>query len=252
MEKYKMIYTKNINEELEKELLYESEIMKEIKSDNIRILGHDFVKNNKYKAKLIINNKKYKLKEFINGKEFKDDKINISIILSKGLSNISHIFDKCVKLIELSIYESEITQTDEDPYKYFECKDNFNMDNNENTIDSNVNSQNNLFKNLKENDKYSNSSTITYISKTYENNESSTISNIKDNIVTNQYFSNMSFMFYNCRSLSSLPDISYWNTNKATNMIGMFGFCTSLISLPDISEWNTNNVINMLGIFSNC
>ena len=74
------------------------------------------MKNNKHRAKLIINNKKYKLKEFINGKEFKDDKINISIILSKGLSNISHIFDKCVKLIELSIYESEITQTDEDPY----------------------------------------------------------------------------------------------------------------------------------------
>ena len=29
-------------------------------SDNIRILGKDFVKNNKNKGKLIINNKKYK------------------------------------------------------------------------------------------------------------------------------------------------------------------------------------------------
>ena len=30
----------------------------------------------------------------------------------------------------------------------------------------------------------------------------------------------------------------------------MFNECLSLSSLPDISKWNTNNVTNMSGIFS--
>ena len=55
----------------------------------------------------------------------------------------------------------------------------------------------------------------------------------------------MNNMFYCCSSLSSLPDISKWNTNNVTNMNNMFYGCSSLTSLPDISKWNTNNVTNM-------
>ena len=32
----------------------------------------------------------------------------------------------------------------------------------------------------------------------------------------------MSFMFYECSSLSSLPDISKWDTKNVTNMCSMF------------------------------
>ena len=49
-------------------------------------------------------------------------------------------------------------------------------------------------------------------------------------------------MFYICRSLLSLPDISKWNTNKlstVTDISSMFYRCSSLASLPDISKWNT-------------
>ena len=63
---------------------------------------------------------------------------------------------------------------------------------------------------------------------------------------------NMSYMFSDCESLKSLPDISNWNTNNVTDMSRMFSGCSSLSSLPDISNWNTNNVINMSGIFSKC
>ena len=42
----------------------------------------------------------------------------------------------------------------------------------------------------------------------------------------------MSNMFYRCSSLSSLPDISEWNTNNVTNMSQMFRECSSLSSLP--------------------
>jgi len=59
-------------------------------------------------------------------------------------------------------------------------------------------------------------------------------------------------MFYECRSLSSLPDISKWNTNKVKDMKFLFYGCSSLSSLPDISKWNTNNVRDMRSMFSFC
>ena len=62
----------------------------------------------------------------------------------------------------------------------------------------------------------------------------------------------MRVTFYKCISLTSLPDISKWNTSNVTNMSGMFYDCKSLESLPDISNWNTNNVTNMKGMFINC
>ena len=59
-------------------------------------------------------------------------------------------------------------------------------------------------------------------------------------------------MFNNCSSLSSLPDISKWNTNNCTNMSEMFYGCSSLFSLPDISKWNTKNVYSMNRMFDGC
>ena len=35
-------------------------------------------------------------------------------------------------------------------------------------------------------------------------------------------------------------------------MIGMFDGCKSLSSLPDISKWDTNNVTNMSCMLVNC
>jgi len=58
--------------------------------------------------------------------------------------------------------------------------------------------------------------------------------------------------FSGCLSLSSLPDISKWNTNNVTNMSYLFSGCSSLSSLPNISKWNTNNVTDMSYMFSEC
>ena len=56
---------------------------------------------------------------------------------------------------------------------------------------------------------------------------------------------NASNMFSGCSSLSSLPDISKWNTNNVTNMSYMFNGCSSLSFLSDISKWNTKDVTNI-------
>ena len=164
VERYKMIYTKKINEVLKSVLFYglDEIINKENKIDNIRLLGKDFVKNNKNKGKLIINNKKYKLKEFINSNEIKNDIIKINIILSKEISNISHLFDNCYKLKEIFFCNDTRFIDDKGPHLLEEYNDYDNdiyIDYNENILDNC--SEHSLYKNIRTDDIYSNCSEIT-------------------------------------------------------------------------------------------
>ena len=63
---------------------------------------------------------------------------------------------------------------------------------------------------------------------------------------------NMKYLFNNCGSLSYFSGISKWNTNNVIDMSFMFNECKQLTSLPDISKWNTKNVLNMESMFKNC
>ena len=59
-------------------------------------------------------------------------------------------------------------------------------------------------------------------------------------------------MFFRCKSLISLPDISKWNTKNVKSVVYMFANCVSLISLPDISKCNAHNINEMSYLFSDC
>lgn len=61
---------------------------------------------------------------------------------------------------------------------------------------------------------------------------------------------NMSSMFQNCSSLTSL-DLSSFNTENVTNMGYMFYHCNSLTNL-DLSSFNTENVTDMSYMFGYC
>ncbi len=61
---------------------------------------------------------------------------------------------------------------------------------------------------------------------------------------------NMSYMFYNCRSLTSL-NTSNFNTANVTDMSWMFAVCSSLTSL-NLSNFNTANVTDMSYMFYAC
>ena len=61
---------------------------------------------------------------------------------------------------------------------------------------------------------------------------------------------NMSSMFYNCSSLTSL-DVTHFNTAKVKDMYCMFYNCSSLTSL-DVTHFNTANVTNMSCMFYSC
>ena len=56
-------------------------------------------------------------------------------------------------------------------------------------------------------------------------------------------------MFYGCSSLSSLPDISKWDTKNVNDMSYMFYGCSSLSSLPDISKWELNKNLETEDMF---
>ena len=63
---------------------------------------------------------------------------------------------------------------------------------------------------------------------------------------------NISYMFYGCTSLVSLPDISNWNMDDVTDIKGMFASCPSLYVLSDISNWNTSSITDMSILFAEC
>ena len=63
------------------------------------------------------------------------------------------------------------------------------------------------------------------------------INNITNNILEIKLkgiknITNMSYMFYNCSSLNSLPDISKWNTSNVNDMSYMFDGCSKLSKIP--------------------
>ena len=62
----------------------------------------------------------------------------------------------------------------------------------------------------------------------------------------------MNCMFMQCVNLKSISDISKWNTSKLKNLINIFCECHSLEYLPDISKWNTDSLEKIDGMFAEC
>ena len=258
--RYKMIYNKKLRENR--------------KIDKLRILGLDFVNKNKNKGKLLINNKKMKLQEYFNIKDIKDikdDNINIGIILYSKFIDGSYMFKKCVSLTKFSISDSLENYKDDNFQEYEDNRSTFIDYYYEETYNI---SEVSFFGNLKQN-KDDLHLSFSEIKKRDENSKSKDISMVFNYIynyskltgifpncepliflaylsICHNIFTNIKEMFYNCRSLSSLPDISEWDTSYVKDMSGLFSGCKLLISFPDISKWNTSKVTDMSGMFFNC
>ena len=82
------------------------------------------------------------------------------------------------------------------------------------------------------------------------NYDNSGIYKIKLNGVNN--IIDMSYMFYKCKNLISVPIISLMNTSNIINMSRLFEGCELLESLPDISNWDIGKVTDIRGMFYNC
>ena len=75
---------------------------------------------------------------------------------------------------------------------------------------------------------------------------------IKIKLIIEGEIKDMSYMFYNCTSLISVTDLSYWNTYSVTNMSYMFYNCINLKSLEVIASWDISNVTDVSYMFYNC
>ena len=186
--------------------------------ERVKIFDKIFINNNKYKCKIIYNNRKFELKEYfedIDNNYNHKDLIKFKLIFIQNLINMSFMFYDCNSLISLSKLETLRSKNESNKIIYPKIKDKlnvYNIINNSNQIKKNNNFKRKNYLNL----------------------------------------SNMNSMFYNCKSLTLLPDISKWDTTLVTDMSFMFSGCASLISLPHISEWNTSNVIDMSLMFTGC
>ena len=86
--------------------IYRLSHKKEIRTNNLRILGEEFVKNNRNKGQLVIDNKKIALQAVISNYNFKQNKMKM--ILCKNIYNKSCMFKNCDSLesiLRISNYE---------------------------------------------------------------------------------------------------------------------------------------------------
>lgn len=61
----------------------------------------------------------------------------------------------------------------------------------------------------------------------------------------------MKNLFSGCASLAEL-DVSHFDISLLHELDGMFSGCTSLTSVGDLSSWNTEKIISMNSMFENC
>ena len=70
-------------------------------------------------------------------------------------------------------------------------------------------------------------------------------------LIQTDYFTDMSFMFFECFTLMSVENIENLNTEKVTTMSGMFESCFLLLEI-NISSLNTSSVTDMSFMFEKC
>ena len=180
-------------------------------SKKIRVFGKNFVTNNKDKCIIVYNNKLFPLREYFFSEEIekKDDKLEIFLIELKKISNFSCMFSKCKLLEKLELFNNDEEnikpeQKDIDPENSNKFKKFY-----FNTGD--IKSDGGYFFDI-----FNNYSSITFIPSPNLNSINTSINNLFYEFPS--FLTDMSYMFYNCSSLISLPDISNWNTENVENM----------------------------------
>jgi len=203
-------------------------------SKKIRLLGEEFVKNNKKNCSLIINGENNELRE-----EYELTNINtilrITLLKTNYITDMSYMFDNCVDLLSISDDSKWITN---------EVENMRNMFNNCESLES-------LTKIISKWD----TSKVKDMSYMFNGCKSLPFLPDISNWNTNEV-KNMSFMFGDCLKLEKLKNIFKWNTSKVEDMSNMFYNCKSLRMFDDYDnkpeKWNTTNVYNFGNMFNGC
>ena len=197
--------------------------------EKIRLLGSQFIENNKENCKMIIDFTEMDLLEYYQPKE-KGKTLKIILGMNKNVTNLSYMFYKCSSLIKIPDL------------------DNINI--------NNITGISNMFSgcsSLKSLPYIPNIKTNKIDDMSYLFNECSSLEKLPDISEWNTSgVRSMKSMFSFCSSLKTLPNIDNWNIKNVTNLSNMFYGCSSLLFLPEISSWNTKNVSDISYIFCRC
>ena len=174
-----------------------------------RIFEENFVIKNKNNFKIIYKNKEYELTEYFEDIDKNYNYNNLILLKLKVTNNktdMSYMFFNCSGLLSVSNNTDEISSKDAS-----ESEENFYFNNQMSmSIESKLNSLSD--NNFSDNDSFNQ---ISSIQKKYTDNTT----NIDDILCENGLLSSLSdiniidisYMFYGCSSLISLPNISDWN-----------------------------------------
>ena len=186
---------------------------------------------------------------YIKENEKESNIVNINKELILNLNDVDEItigykIDNIGTLKDIRIFGDDFVENNKNI-----CK--ININGNDSELSANLNINSNQLKNNIFEIKLKGIKKVTDMSHIFHNCKLlSSLPDISD--WNTQNIKNMSNLFDGCESLSSLPDISKWRTDNVTDMSSLFSYCISLSSLPDISKWNTEKVTNMSFMFWNC
>ena len=206
------------------------------------------------KSKIIYKGEEYDLKEYfvdIDNNYNNKEEISFILRLNKNISDISYMFRECEAL--LSIREiSNLKSSENNSLILSDIKIKSNSSSEGESMERiiNQNYKSNLYNDNEDRIKESSISSITnkYISNISTKETSMNINNLSKS--KNYYYfdniTNMNLMFFGCKSLISLPDLSKLNTLNLINMNSIFNGCASLKSFPDFSKWDISNVMSYI------
>ena len=231
--------------------IYELEYKIENDKSHIRILGEEFFMRNKIYGYFIYKNIRYKLKEIIETKNIKEEKIKIELRFLIKINNKNNMFKDCISLTKFSFIKKEIIEKNSNIIKIYDDEEEGNLM--KEYIENNIDNES-FYNNLRDFESSEDYSDILQDNQANNNiSNKSTLKNIVDIMkVLPENLTDLSGLFYNCKSLISIEGISDWDTSDVTNLNGIFYGCSSLKSLPDISSWDTGNVKDLRFCFYGC
>lgn len=172
----------------------------------VKIFGESFVENNKNKCKILVNKETKDLTDYYkySDSEIKNNVLTLRIMSTSNIINLSYMFSGCSTLLEVRGTDKWKTDNVTDmSYLFDGCLS--------------------LFKIPK-------------------------ILGWSTAKVTD-----MSHMFNNCQSLTTLSeDVSKWNIENVVNMDYLFYGCKKLKYVPDLTVWKNENLKSYQNAFTGC
>ena len=189
-------------------LIFQLEYKATIESKK-RLFSDYFIKNNKDKCKIIYNEKEYEIAEYfeIDNNLNNDNIIKIQLKIDNNITDISNMFNGCETLLSFR-----------DISNLNDCN-NVNKPLNDSEYNNYIDESNNRCEDEDYENFYNDNLTLSSIP---SKNNISEFTGINELIIQSKNIfynvTNMSYIFYGCSSLISIPVISKWNTKNVNYM----------------------------------